>query len=351
MQIKPERLAESLQTLQPMYGVGGDDPLLVVEAVDAIRGAARAAGFTEREVLHVEAGFNWQQLDDASRSMSLFGEKKLIELHMPTGSPGREGSAALKSAAASPSPDTLIVLICGELDARARNSAWWSAIERGGAVVYGWAPKPGAELQRWVSQRMRAAGLQADSDAVELFADRVEGNLLAAKQDIEKLALLFGDQTIAASDIEDAVADHARFAVFDLIDRALSGDLKAALRTLDHLRAEGVESPPLIALLAKEARTLSDVTAAVAAGESAERACGAARVFRMRVPLVVAASRRHSPASARWLLAAAARADRTAKGAQRGQPWDDLVTLVTVMAAGSRARGLMHATDVSLAVA
>lgn len=351
MKLRPDQLANALSDLQTVYAVGGDDPLLVVEAADAIRSAAKAAGYTEREVLHVETGFNWQQLDDASRSMSLFSEKKLIELHMPTGSPGREGSAALKNAVAEPTPDTIILLICGALDSRARKSAWWAAIEKDGAAVYGWAPKPGSELQRWVDQRMRSAGVQAEPDAIELFANRVEGNLLAAAQDIEKLALLFGEQMITAADIEDAVADHARFAVFDLIDRALGGDLKAALRTMDHLRAEGVEPHPLIALLAKEARQLASIATAVAAGESAERACGAARVFRMRVPLVVAATRRHNAASARWLLAAAARADRTAKGAQRGQPWDDLVTLVTVMAAGSRARGLMQASDLSLAVA
>lgn len=351
MQIKPERLAESLTNLQPIYGVGGDDPLLVVEAADAIRAAAKSAGYDEREVLHAEAGFDWQSLVDAGREMSLFSQKKLVEVHLPTGSPGRDGSAALKAAAGDPPPDTLILLICGELDARARKSAWWSAIESGGAVIYGWAPKPGAELARWVSQRMRAAGLQPEPDAVELFANRVEGNLLAAAQDIEKLSLLFGDQPLTAANIEEAVADHARFAVFDLIDRALGGDLPATLRTLDRLRAEGVEPHPLIALLAREARQLADIAAAVAAGESAERACGAARVFRMRVPLVVAATRRHNAASARWLLAAAARADRTAKGAQRGQPWDDLVTLVTVMAAGSKAKGLMQATDLTLAVA
>lgn len=351
MQIKPERLAESLDNLQPIYGLGGDDPLLVVEAADAIRAAAKAQGYTEREVLHVDAGFKWQQLGDASRAMSLFSERKLVELHMPGGSPGREGSAALKDAASQPAPDTLVLLICGELDSRARKSAWWSAIEKGGATIYGWAPKPGPELARWVRNRMRGAGVQADNEAVELFANRVEGNLLAAAQDIEKLALLFGEQTVTAADIEDAVADHARFAVFDLIDRALGGNLDAALRTLDHLRAEGVEPHPLIALLAKESRQLAAIAQAVAAGQSAEQACNAARVFRMRVPLVVAASRRHSAASARWLLAAAARADRTAKGAQRGQSWDDLITLVTVMAAGSRARGLMQATDVSLAVA
>ena len=349
MPLNPERLLQSLDRLAPIYIVGGDDPLLVVESVDAIRAAAREAGYTEREVLHVEAGFDWNQLRDAGRAMSLFSDKKLLELHLPFGSPGREGSAALKATAAEPPPDTLVLVICGELDARARKSAWWNAIEDGGVAVYGWAPKPGAELTRWVGQRMRQAGLQADREAVDLFADRVEGNLLAAAQDIQKLSLLFGDQAITAADIEEAVADHARFAVFDLLDKALNGDVAGSLRTLERLREEGVEPHPLIALLAKELRTLVAVTAA--RGESPEAACKRLKVFRMRIPQMVAAARRHSPASARWLVAAIARADRTAKGAQRGAPWDDVATVVAVLAGGASAKGLMQASDVGLAAA
>ena len=300
-------------------------------------------------MLHVDAGFDWHQLRDAGRSMSLFADKKLIELHMPTGKPGREGSAALKEAASQPAEDTLVLVICGALDAKARNSAWWKAIDDKGVAVYGWAPKPGGDLVRWVGQRMRSAGLQADREAVELFADRVEGNLLAAAQDIQKLSLLFGDQPITAAEIEDAVADHARFAVFDLLDKALVGDTAGSLRTLARLREEGVEPHPLIALLAKELRTLAAVTAA--RGEPPEAACKRLKVFRMRIPQMVAAARRHSPASARWLVAAVARADRTAKGAQRGVVWDDVTTVVAVLAGGAAARGLMQASNVGLAAA
>lgn len=335
MKLYPDRLDKALADgLAPIYLVGGDEPLLITESADAIRAAARAAGHTDRRVLHVEAGFDWSELRAAGQAMSLFAEKTLIEVHMPTGTPGRDGGAAIRATCEAPPPDTVILIITGVLDARTRKGGWYAQIEKAGATVYCW-PLKGQDLLRWLDARLTRAGLSAEPDAVRLLAERVEGNLLSAAQDIDKMALLFGDGArITAEQMADAVADNARFAVFDLIDKALAGPPESALRSLDRLREEGVEAFPIIAVLAGQLRTL----ARVAAARDPERVAQAERVFAKRIPMMVAAARRHSPASVAWLIALASRADRAAKGVDTASPWDDLITLVWVLAAGPGAR-------------
>lgn len=344
MNISPDRLDAALSDgLAPIYVVAGEEPLLVTESADAIRAAAKAAGYTDRRVLHAEGGFDWSELRSAGQAMSLFAEKTLIEVHLPTGSPGKDGGAAIKEAAQAPPPDTLILIICSELDSRSRNSAWFKAVDKTGVTVYGWTPK-GRELLRWLNARLRQEGLEADPEAVALLAERVEGNLLAGSQDIAKLALLHPGRRIDVDLMADAVADHARFVVFDLIDKALAGPPEAALRTLDRLREEGVEPFPIVAILAAELRKLARVVSA----RDAEAVCAQIGVFRRRIPMMVAAARRHSPASVRWMMAVAGRADRGAKGVDRHDPWDDLLTLVWVLAAGRDARSWMAASAAKL---
>lgn len=338
MKLYPDRLHTALdQGLAPLYLVGGDEPLLVTESADAIRAAAKAAGYTDRRVLHVEAGFDWSSLRAAGQAMSLFSDKTLIEVHMPTGTPGRDGGAAIRAACESPPKDTVILIITGALDARSRKGGWYAQIEKVGATVYCW-PLKGDALRSWLNARLTRAGLSAEPDAVQLLAERVEGNLLAAAQDIDKMALLFGDGArITVEQMADAVADNARFAVFDLIDKALAGPPDVALRSLDRLREEGVDAVPIIAVLSGQLRTL----ARVAGARDPERVCQSERVFAKRIPMMVAAARRHSPASVAWLIALASRADRAAKGVDTAEPWDDLITLVWVLAAGRQARDWM----------
>lgn len=344
MNLSPDRLEDALSRgLAPLYVVAGEEPLLVTESADAIRAAAKADGYTDRRVLHAESGFDWSELRAAGQALSLFAEKTLIEVHLPTGSPGRDGGAAIKAAAEQPPPDTVILIICAELDSRSRNSAWFKAVDKRGVTLYAWTPK-GRELTRWLEQRLRREGLSAEPDALNLLAERVEGNLLAGSQDIAKLALLHPGARVTAEHMADAVADHARFAVFDLLDKALAGPPEAALRTLDRLREEGVEPFPIVALLAAELRKLARVVSA----RDAEAVCAQIGVFRRRIPLMVRAARRHSPASVRWMMAVAGRADRGAKGVDRHDPWGDLVTLVWVLSAGREARGWMAASAAQL---
>lgn len=344
MNLTPDRLEQALsQGLAPMYVIAGEEPLLVTESADAVRAAAKAQGYTDRRVLHAEGGFDWSELRAAGRAMSLFAEKTLIELHLPTGSPGRDGGAAIKDAAQALPPDTLILIICAELDSRSRNSAWFKAVDKVGVTVFGWTPK-GRDLHRWLGARLRQERIEAEPDAVALLAERVEGNLLAGAQDIAKLALLHPGRRIDVELMADAVADHARFAVFDLIDKALAGPPEAALRTLDRLREEGLEPFPIVAILAAELRKLARVVNA----HDAEAVCAQIGVFRRRIPLMVQAARRHSPASVRWMLSLAGRADRGAKGVDKHDPWGDLLTLVWVLAAGRDARGWMAAAAARL---
>lgn len=259
MRIYPEKLPNQLQRgdLAPVYLVGGDEPLLVEEAVDAIRARARQLGFTERDVLHVEPGFKWHELNDAGASLSLFAEKRLIELRLPNSKPGDAGSKALVAYTQNLPPDTVLIVITGPLDASARNSKWFKTLDKAGASIQCWPVERG-QLPQWIAGRLRSRGLQPAQDAVELLAHRTEGNLLACAQDIDKLALLIEPGApLTAALIEKTVADNARFNVFGFSDAVLAGQPARAARMLQTLRGEGVQPLPILAAIARDVRDLA----------------------------------------------------------------------------------------------
>lgn len=220
MRLRADQLTAQLKKqLLPVYLVSGDEPLLVQEACDAIRAGAREAGCSEREVMHVDGKFKWDQLLASSAEMSLFAERKLIELRVPSGKPGAEGSKALVQYLAQPSPDNILLIVAGKIDKASTNSKWFKTIDKAGAVTQLW-PIEARELPRWLQQRCGQLGLEIDQDALLMLGDRVEGNLLAAVQEIEKLRLITKGQRITAEDISDSVADNARYNLFALIDSA-----------------------------------------------------------------------------------------------------------------------------------
>ncbi len=306
--------------LAPVYLLSGDEPLQLGEAADAVRAAARAAGYANREVIEAAANFDWNQLAAEANSLSLFAEQKIIDLRLPSGKPGREGGAALAAYCADPPPDTLLLLTLPKLDKAQQNSKWFKAIDQLGVVVQIW-PIEAAQLPRWIEQRLRAAGLQPAPGVAALLAERIEGNLLAARQEIEKLLLLLGPGPVDLDSLSQAVGDSARFDVFTLVDGALQGDATRCLRILGGLRDEGIAPPVVLWALARELRALATIARQVADGASPEQAMRSARVWDKRKPLVGQALRRLPPAAWGSLLQLCQRTDAAIKGADGDDPW------------------------------
>src|SRR6218665_17122 len=251
MKLAPAQLSKHLQSgLAPVYAISGDDPLLCQEAADAIRAATRAQGFTERQVFNADASFDWGNLLQAGNSLSLFAEKRVLELRIPNGKPGDKGTAALLEYLARPPEDTLLLISLPKLDGSTQKTKWAKAIIDGpqAQFVQIW-PVEVHQLPQWIRQRMSQIGMSATQEAVDLIAARVEGNLLAAAQEIEKLKLLADGNQIDAATVQAAVADSARYDVFGLIDAVLNGEAAHALRILEGLRGEGVEPLFIVVML------------------------------------------------------------------------------------------------------
>jgi DNA polymerase-3 subunit delta len=308
------------QALLPCYLVSGDEPLLVQEAVDQLRAAARSQGFTERE-LHVSGpGFDWSMLMTGGANLSLFAEKRIIELRLPTGKPGKEGSAAIVDLVAAANEDTLILVIAPKLDRSTQSAAWVKAIDKVGGFLQVW-PVSERDLPGWIAKRMRDAGLRPEKEAVHMIADRVEGNLLAAQQEIEKLCLLHGDGEVTAEDVANAVVDSSRYDVYKLTDAAVAGNARRALKILGGLRNEGVEPVIVAWALTRELRVLAGIRAGQDRGVDLGTAMRKSGVWQNRQGLIRACIGRHDTAGLYRLLQKAGQTDAAAKGQLAGDPW------------------------------
>ncbi|MBE7927434.1 DNA polymerase III subunit delta [Pseudomonas saudiphocaensis] len=335
MKLSPAQLGKHLQgPLAPVYVVSGDEHLLCQEACDAIRAACRQQDFSERQVLNVETGFDWGQLVEAGASLSLFAERRLLELRIPNGKPGDKGAAALIDYLARPAEDTVLLISLPKLDGNTQKTKWAKALIDGKQVqfVQIW-PVDAAQLPQWIRQRLSQAGLAADQEAVELIAARVEGNLLAAAQEIEKLKLLAEAGQVTAATVQAAVADSARYDVFGLIDAVLLGHSEHVLRMLDGLRGEGVEPLFIMTMLAREVRQLANIALLHSQGTPLDRAFSQARppVWDKRRPLVSKALQRHDANSWQALLINAQLIDEQIKGQAPGDPWAGLANLCLQM--------------------
>ena len=313
--------------LDPVYLLTGDEPLLIEEALDTLRERARSEGFAEREVLHADKGFDWRRLADAADSLSLFSERRLIELRLPGGRPGKEGGAALRDYVARPSADRVLVVICGRLEPAQRKSAWVNALADAGVVSHAW-PLRREALPEWIAQRAGERGLNLADDAIALLAEQNEGNLLALAQEIDKLVLLADGERLDAARIRAAISDGARFAVFDLPEAVLAGDVARAVRITRRLRAEGEEPVLVLWALARDLRVLAELQREAGAGADAAAILQRHRIWKNRQARYRALARQ-APADA-WpaLLARAAGADRAVKGAVPRRAWDELIELV-----------------------
>jgi len=325
MQIRFDQLNAQLQKdLKPVYLVTGDEPLQHAEATDMIRAAARERGHTTREVCEAGGDFDWNRLAEAADSLSLFAEKRLVDLRLPSGKPGRDGGKALRGWCERPPEDTVLLIAAGKVDPQSRNSAWYKAIAAAGAVVPVW-PIDVEQLPDWIQRRMRERGLQPTPEAVKLLAARVEGNLLAAAQEIDKLLLLGGAGEVDAERVAESVADSARWSIFDLADAILGGSPARVARIINGLRAEGSQPPMLIWMLHRELNQLAAIAARVEAGQAPPAAMKAAGVWDRRQPVVGRAVGRMKAAQWGALAARCGRLDRLAKGAAEGSCWDELL--------------------------
>ena len=332
MKIRANQLSSHLKnSLAPCYLVTGDEHLLVAEAVDEIREAARAQGFGTRELHVATTGFDWGQLTASAGNLSLFAEQRIVELRLPTGKPGRSGGQAIVDLVAQAGPELLFVVTGPKLDGNTAKAKWVKAIEQRGVSLPIW-PVGLRELPGWIANRMRTAGLQPDRDAVEMIADRVEGNLLAASQEIEKLRLLLGEGKVTVADVTDAVARSSRYDVYKLTDAAIAGDAARAIRILGGLKEEGVEPVIVMWALTRELRTLAMLDDAVRQGRDLGSTMQSLRVWNNRQGLVRSCVGRHPQGSFHRLLKASGRADAAAKGQRFGDPWQMAADIVIGMA-------------------
>ncbi|MDJ0759813.1 MAG: DNA polymerase III subunit delta [Woeseiaceae bacterium] len=336
MKLQANQLSSHLKSsLAPCYLVSGDEPLLVDETLDALRQGARAAGFVDRDVQVASAGFDWQQLFESGANLSLFSERRIIELRLPTGKPGVKGSKAIVDMLDQLDHELMLIVITPKLDRSSANSKWVKALAAKGVHIPVW-PIDVRELPAWISGRLRQSGLEADRGAVRMIAERVEGNLLAAHQEVEKLRLILGEGSVTADDVSKAVADSSRFDVFKLSDAALSGDTKRAARIVYGLQHEGISEVVALWALTKELRILAELANAVQMRQDVGTIMKRNGVWQNRQALLRSCLSRHSLSSIHSLLISAAEADATAKGRRRGDPWQLIMNLVFGIAGTSR---------------
>jgi len=306
--------------LSSVYLVSGDEPLQQGEAVDFIRQKSRAAGFLNREVLHVDGRFDWNQLLGACLTQSLFAEKNLIELNLPTGKPGREGSKAIESVISSLSDDNVLIIIAGKLDKASQKTKWFKSIDQHGIVIQVW-PLQDNKLLNWLRQRLQRKGLSVDQQGIKILADSVEGNLLAASQEIEKLYAIHGEAKLSSEDILNAVADNARYDVFKLTDRLLAGNTQRTLVVLKGLLGEKLAAPVILWALMRELRIMASLSFEKKATGRLDATFKKHRVWDSKKGVYTKALSRGNLSEWQGLVQACAKAERITKGAEAGDEW------------------------------
>jgi DNA polymerase-3 subunit delta len=331
MQLRPEALDGHLaKGLAPLYVITSDEHLLALEAADKIRSKARAQGYSERDVLTVERSFKWGELLAANQAMSLFGDKKLIELRIPGGKPGKDGSAALQNYAKDLNPDNLTLITLPKLDWQTAKAAWVAGLQQ--AAVYIEIPTvERAQLPGWIGMRLSNQGQSADRHSLDFIADRVEGNLLAAHQEIQKLALLHEPGKLSFEQVQDAVLNVARYDVFKLSEAMLAGDPARLVRMLEGLKGEGEALPLVLWAVSEEIRTLLKLKSGMAQGRPLGALLKEYRIWGPRERMMEPALRRIALPTLEAAMQQAAQVDRMVKGLRAkqfaGDAWDAMLQL------------------------
>jgi DNA polymerase III subunit delta len=333
MRLRPEQLEMHLQrsNLSPIYFVSGDEPLQKLECIDQIRIAGRAQGYDERLVFNVDKSFDWDSINQATGNLSLFSNRRIIELRMLSPKPGKEGGRVLLEYAEQLSEDNLLIISSEKMDKSVQNTKWFKAIEKVSAVIQIWPINP-AQLPGWIQSRVQAKQKRLSLDAAKLIAQRVEGNLLAAKQEIEKLVLLVDKDDIDIEDVIHAVADSSRFDVFDMIESAFLGNADRTLVMLNGLRNEGTEPMALFGALMWEFRRLCSIAHQHEAGTNLESLFNSYRIWDQKKRPMNAVLKRHTSKSLDQLLNYCAAIDKNLKSSQKLQAWDQFNTLLLAIA-------------------
>ncbi|NNM81760.1 MAG: DNA polymerase III subunit delta [Burkholderiales bacterium] len=336
MKIDSARLASHLKSgLRPLYVVCGDAPLLLIESADAIRAKASKEGYAEREVFTCEQGFDWNSIIESALSPSLFCPKKVVDLRIPSGKVGTDGAAALQRYVENLQPDVVTLIALPKLDRASRNSKWFGALEKAGVLVEA-DTVPRSELPSWISARLSAQGQKAGKATLEFLSDRVEGNLLAAHQEIQKLGLLFPEGDLDHEEVRRAVLDVARYDIFQLGEAMMQANSLRFLRILEGLKGEGTAELLVLWQIAEEIRATLRVGSALKSGVSQGQALKDAKIWGSRQQAVIRASGRIGIDRLGEMLKNAAKIDRMIKGLCPGDVWDELRELGLDFAATGR---------------
>ncbi|MCV6589516.1 MAG: DNA polymerase III subunit delta [Marinobacterium sp.] len=333
MKIRPDQLENQLSKgLAPIYLITGDEPLLSDESSDFVRARFQQQGFSEREVMHVDASFNWEYLLECANALSLFAEKKVIELRLGSQKLNKNASQLLQQYLANPAPDNVILMLADKLDGGTKKSAWFKAVEKTGVVVEIW-PIDAVQLPKWLQTRAASLGLTLDREAIGLLCDRVEGNLLAARQELDKLSLLYPGQKLTADIVINAVSDSSRYDIYGLSDAAIQGQAARTQKILQVLRQEGTQPSVILWALSREIRSLLAIQQGLDAGIAYDTLCQRERIWGKRKQLVRQAANRIPQSILMDLLKQCFSVDQMIKGARQGNSWLEL-SMISLSLAG-----------------
>lgn len=329
MRLRSEQLSDHVQQgLAPIYLIFGDEQMLVEEASDLIRQQVRKLGADDRQVWHVEGRFNWSEIQWQEQTRSLFASQRLLEIRLPSGAPGKEGGEALRNYVANIAADTTLLIISGKIDARSQKSKWFTELDRVGVTIPVW-PIDIANLPRWISQRMQQKGLQTNQQISALIAERVEGNLFAAAQEIDKLQLLCPDGKVDEETVLASVADNARFEVFGLMDTVFSGQATKVPRMISRLRDEGLDIMSVFSAVSWSLHRAVDMAIQLDQGARLEQVFASQKppIWEKARPMMREVLSRHQRPQWQSFLQQMAKIDQAAKGAYQACPWSLLETL------------------------
>lgn len=327
MRLKAEQLAAALhKNLSAVYLIHGDEPLQGIELSDAIRQAAKLAGFVDREIFSTDIGFEWSEITTSAMSMSLFGDKKVIDVRVPSANFGNEGAKTLIAYCEKLPSDTILLITCGKLNSAGMKTRWFEAVDKVGVTIQV-RPLEGDELLQWLQHRLGQRGLNTDRAGLLLLAERVEGNLLAAAQEIEKLYVLYGSAMLTQAQIFEVVADNSRYDVFKLVDAILAANTNRIFKVLAGLQAEGIAPPVILWGLMREARTLCKVKIELSEGKNRDLVFRNNQIWDKRVGLVEKAIKRLPHTKLFEILTLCAKADRQAKGQESGDVWETILAV------------------------
>ena len=333
MRLRPEQLKTHLERSgkMPVYFVSGDEPLQKLESIDLIRNHYQKQGYDERIIFEVNKSFDWNQINEASSNLSLFSNNKIIELRMVAPKPGRQGGIFLQQYVENENNDTVLIISSDKIDKGTQNNKWVKAIDKAGLMIQVWPIGP-AQLPGWIQARIQNRQKKITHDAARLIAERVEGNLLAAQQEIEKLLLLIEKDRIDIEDIMGAVADSSRYNVFDMLESAFVGNIDRTLLMLNGLKNEGTEPLLLFGALMWEYRRLCSIAYEYEAGTQLENIFRSYRIWDQKKRPITSVLKRHTSKSLDRLLNYCAVIDKTLKSGQRDRAWDQFSTLLLAIA-------------------